>query len=144
MSARWAPWLVRLMRRATHAIVEEDAEEASKRMMASLPESDKRVLYAPGNVEIMTESVREGQRPGWRGVARDDVLVNGEWGFDVRDIPVRVDIWHGTEDVNVPAHAGEYLRDRIPHSRATFLPGEGHFFLFNYWQQVLSALVQGT
>ena len=39
--------------------------------------------------------------------------------------------------------AGEYLHAAIPHSRATFLPGEGHFFLLKSWETVLAALVGG-
>ncbi len=56
----------------------------------------------------------------------------------------RIDVWHGEADVNVPIHAAKYLCDLLPHTRATFLPGEGHFFLFNRWEQVLSALVSGN
>ena len=46
-------------------------------------------------------------------------------------------------DVNVPVHAGKYLRDMLPHTRVTLLPGEGHFFLLKRWEEVLAALVYG-
>ena len=139
-SARWAPWLARLIRRTISNMIEGDVEKASRRLMSSLPEADQKVLYAPEQMDALSRSVREALRPGWRGAARDDVIENKDWGFDPAQISVRIDIWHGTEDVNVPCHAGRYLHDTIPHNRATFVPGEGHFLLMVRWGEILAAL----
>lgn len=139
-SARQAPWITRLIRRITRGMVMGDVEKATQQMMYSIPDSDKDVLHSPQNVEIMVSSIREGFRQGSRGVDQDDILVNQEWGFDLASVKPRIDIWHGEADVNVPIHAGEYLRDALPHARATFLPGAGHFFVLNRWEEILTAL----
>jgi pimeloyl-ACP methyl ester carboxylesterase len=118
-----------------------DAEQATRRLMSSIPDTDKAVIYTSPHAEVFVNSVREGYRPGSQGVAHDDILINQEWGFDLASVKPRIDIWHGEADVNVPLHAAEYLRDLIPRSRATFLPGEGHFFLLKRWEEVLVALV---
>ncbi|MGC9346507.1 MAG: alpha/beta fold hydrolase [Anaerolineae bacterium] len=73
-------------------------------------------------------------------MALDDVLVNRDWGFDLESIEPRIDVWHGDADVNVPLHAGEYLCDRLPNARTTFLPGAGHLLVLARCQQILSAL----
>ena len=116
-------------------------EKATQRLMSSIPEADKTDLYAPGNVEILVSSIREGLVRDSRGVAQDDVLVNQEWGFDLKRVKPRIDIWHGEADVNVPLHAGKYLYEILPNTRAFFLPGAGHFFLLGCWEEVLSTLV---
>jgi pimeloyl-ACP methyl ester carboxylesterase len=139
-SARQAPWITRLIRRITRGMVMGDVEKATQQMMYSIPDSDKDVLHSPQNVEIMVSAIREGFRQGSRWVAQDDILVNQEWGFDLASVKPRIDIWHGEADVNVPIHAGEYLRDALPHARATFLPGAGHFFVLNRWEEILTAL----
>lgn len=140
-SARWAPWLTKLIRRMMRGMIMKDVEKAARQLMSSIPEADKDVLYAPENVDALVENVREGLRTGWQGVAQDDIVVNQDWGFDVAEIKVRIDIWHGDADVNVPCHAGEYLHNAIPNTRAIFLPGEGHFLLLKRWGQVLTALI---
>jgi pimeloyl-ACP methyl ester carboxylesterase len=139
-SARWAPWLAKLIRRMMSKMLMGDVEQASRRLLTSLPEADQRVLYVPEQMDAAAEGVREALRQGWRGVAQDDIIVFHDWGFDPAQIRVRVDIWHGTADVNVPYHAGQYLHDTIPDSRATFLPGEGHFLLMVRWGEILTAL----
>jgi pimeloyl-ACP methyl ester carboxylesterase len=68
-------------------------------------------------------------------------LINRDWGFDLAKVRPRIDIWHGEADVNVPIGAAKYLRDRLPHTNATFFPREGHFFILKYWEKILSALV---
>ena len=140
-SARWTPWLAKLIRRIMRGMVMGDVEKAARRLMSSIPEADKAVLYAPQNVEMFVSTIREGFRPGFQGVAHDDILVNREWGFDLAGVRSRIDLWHGEADVNVPFHAARYLCDLLPYTRATFLPGEGHYFLLDRWEEILSALV---
>ena len=140
-SSRRCPWLTKLIRRIMRGMVMGDVEKATRRLMSSIPDTDKAVLYAPRNAEILVSSIREGFRHDSRGVAQDDILVNQEWGFDLESVKPRIDIWHGETDVNVPIHAGKYLRKVLPNTRTTFLPGEGHFFLLRRWEEVLSALV---
>jgi pimeloyl-ACP methyl ester carboxylesterase len=140
-SARWAPWLTKLIRRMTRRMIMNDVKKASQRLMSSLPEVDKEVLYEAENIKSLASSLREGFRGGWQGVARDDMVINQDWGFDVGDIEVRIDIWQGELDVNVPSHAGAYLHEHIPNSHATLFPDEGHFLLPRHAGEVLAALV---
>jgi pimeloyl-ACP methyl ester carboxylesterase len=141
-SARHSPWITGLARWIMSRMVLGDVEQATRRLMSSIPESDKSVLYAPENVHILVSSIREGFCQGSRGVAHDDILVNRDWGYDLDKVEPRVDIWHGTADVSVPIHAGEYLCAILPTSRATFLPDEGHFFVLRRWEEILSALLE--
>ena len=140
-SARHFPWSTKIIRWMMRCMVMGDPEIASRRLMSSIPDADKVVLYSPQNAEIFVSALREGLRLGSRGVAQDDTLINQEWGFDLTYISPQIDIWHGQADVNVPIHAAQYLHAMLPQTRATFLPGEGHFFLFQRWEEILSALV---
>jgi len=142
-SSRHCPWIARLIRRAMRNMVMRDVEKTTRQLMSSIPEADKAVLYESGEIEIVVGSIREGFRQGSRGVAQDDMLTNQNWGFDLRQVRPRIDIWHGDADVNVPVHAGEYLHDTLQNTRATFLPGQGHFLLLSHWEDVLTALVNG-
>ena len=140
-SARHFPILVKLIRWMMRRMVMRDIEKSSRALMSSIPATDQSILSNPQYAESFANCVREGFRPGSRGVAQDDILINREWGFDLAEIKPRIDIWHGEADVNVPVSAAKYLGDTLPHARVVFLPGEGHFFILKYWRKILSALV---
>lgn len=139
--ARSLPWAVGPVRRIMRSMILGDAEKATQRFLASIPEADKHLISDTKNADMLFKDIREGLRPGWRGVARDDIIINQDWGFNVKEIKVRIDIWQGDADMNVPLHAGEYLRDHIPNTQVTFLPGEGHFLILKHWREILEALV---
>jgi pimeloyl-ACP methyl ester carboxylesterase len=141
-SARKWPWLTHLARQTMRKMIMQDVEKAAQQLMASIPDSDKEILYEPQNVENMVRSIQEGFRQGSKGVAQDDILINSEWGFELKSIKPRIDIWHGKLDVNVPFHAAEYLHEQIPHNRLFGLQDKGHFFILNSWEDVLSELLR--
>jgi pimeloyl-ACP methyl ester carboxylesterase len=140
-SSRRIPWITMLFRGLMRGMMMGDVVKATRQLMATIPDSDKDILYDPKNVEFMVVSIREGFRTGHQGVALDDILVNGEWGFDLSEVKPRIHVWHGEEDVNVPIHAGRFLADHLPNSRRHFLPDKGHFFFLSHWGELLSALV---
>ncbi len=143
-SSRWLPWLVRLVRRVMRRSMTGDIERSVRRLMSSIPDVDKEILYESRNAEVFGEAIREGLRPGSRGVTLDDVLIHRDWGFDLGGLEPRIDIWQGTADVNVPPSAAGFLSDAIPGARMTMVPGEGHFFVFERWRDILTQLVDGT
>jgi pimeloyl-ACP methyl ester carboxylesterase len=140
-SARRWPWLTHLIRKTMRNLVMQDMEKAAQQLMASIPDSDKEILYEPKNVENMVLSIQEGFRQGYEGVAHDDILVNTDWGFELKSIEPRIDIWHGKLDMNVPIHAAHYLCDQIPHNRCYELTDKGHFFVLDHWEEVFSKLL---
>lgn len=142
-SARWAPPLTRLLRWAMRRRVVGDEPQSLARLMSSLPESDRRILAEPRVAAVFATAIREGFRLGSRGAALDDVLLHRDWGFDLQGVRSRVDVWHGTADVNVSPAAADFLGGALPRARVTRLPGEGHFFPFERWGEVLRALVEG-
>jgi pimeloyl-ACP methyl ester carboxylesterase len=68
----------------------------------------------------------------------------GEWGFECADIEMPVSLFYGTVDRNVPIQMGEYYRDEIPNSEATFYDGEGHFIMYSRATEILRKLAQTT
>jgi hypothetical protein len=55
-----------------------------------------------------------------------------------------VSLFYGTVDRNVPIQMGEYYRDEIPNSEATFYDGEGHFIMYSRAKEILRKLAQTT
>jgi hypothetical protein len=51
-----------------------------------------------------------------------------------------VQVWHGMADAFVPADHALHLVAGLPHCRAWFDPGEGHFFFRRRVREILAQL----
>jgi pimeloyl-ACP methyl ester carboxylesterase len=125
-----------------YSLTQGDVQKIREKLASGFPPADRKLLEVPENIGMMIEEITEGYRQGWAGPARDDIVINSPWGFHLRDISVRIDIWHGELDENVPVNQGRYQHERIPHSRLTVLPGQAHLCLLAKWREVLAALVE--
>jgi pimeloyl-ACP methyl ester carboxylesterase len=125
-----------------HAMFSGDPEKAGETLLASFPPVDQRIAEKPEHLDNMVASIQEGYRQGWHGPAQDDVITNSPWGFRVEDIEVRIDIWQGEVDKNVPLIQGQYQHEKIPNSRLTVLPGQAHLYLLERWEEILTQLLE--
>ena len=93
-----------------------------------------RSLLSPPDAAILTGEVAEylyaatheavGERlDGW---IDDDFVFVRPWGFELDDIAVPVQLWHGAQDRFVPIAHGEWLAERIPAVDAQLHDGDGH------------------
>lgn len=103
---------------------------------------DKKILENPENYQLYTADIREGYRQGWQGIALDDIIINNPWGFSLEDIQVRIDIWQGEHDRNVPLNQGTYQHEKIPNSRFFMVRDQAHLYLVSHWREVLTALME--
>ena len=93
-----------------------------------LPEVDRAVVTAEFG-EDLAASFHEGLRVGVDGWLDDDLAFVKPWGFDLDDVRLPVAVWHGTEDLMVPAAHGHWLARRLPNSIQHIEHGEGHLSL---------------
>lgn len=130
--ARWAPWLLALAaRRAAR-----DPRRFQATLRRQLPECDRRVLERPDVALVAAENATEAL-PGGE-MAREMVLLRGPWGFTPGEVRVPVLLWHGDQDRNVPIAHGRRLAGMLPDCRARFLPGDGHYLVFDHWSEIIS------
>lgn len=101
-----------------------------------------RDLMAPRS-DAFREYWQEAARQGAHGFAASWTATFGlPWGFSPADLEVPVHIWHGADDVVVPARHSEHLADLIPTARLTVYPGEGHLCPIPHWAEMLRAVTQ--
>ncbi len=140
---RRLPWLARLSLRCTAYQVRRNPERMLGRIIGALPDVDKAVLARPEVKTAITDNIVEAFRGGSSGAACELLLHTRPWGFLLKDIAVRVDLWHGEEDRSVPPTMGRYQASAIPNCRAIFCPREGHFSLaINHMEEILSGLLK--
>jgi pimeloyl-ACP methyl ester carboxylesterase len=138
---RRIPKLVYLFRRMGYATIKGHPEDVGRKLASSCPPVDRKLIEIPENQRLFVADIQEGYRQGWQGPAQDDIINNKPWGFRLEDITIRIDIWQGEVDQNVPLNQGLYQHERLPNSRLTILPGQAHLYLLAQWREVLAALV---
>ena len=117
MAVRWAPGLLlALMKRA-------------------LDESDRRVV---GRWLIPTITGAFAQ--GTAGVLNDYRLWAAPWGFELADIHVPLDVWHGLDDRDVGTVHAETLAAAIPGANLHLVPRTGHFALVTHIGEILDVM----
>lgn len=72
-----------------------------------------------------------------KGVVNDLRNIVMPWQFDLKDIDLPIDIWHGRNDTLVGFAIGEYLSHTLTNSTSHFFDNRGHYFLLGKWQEVL-------
>jgi pimeloyl-ACP methyl ester carboxylesterase len=135
-----APWLVRpllWLRLNPH----RNPERFYERMVAQSSLVDRAILARPEIRAMLIANWTEANRSGVRPYAWETVIFSRPWGFRLDDIAMEVGLWHGEEDASMPIAVGHYLARTIPNCHSTFLPGEGHFLLFDHWGEILAAMV---
>ncbi len=99
--------------------------------------ADRRVLSRLEQRAGFRTDLLEGLRPGARGAVQEFGLHLRPWPFDLRDIGIAIDLWHGEVDVIVPIDIGRYVADHIPECRARFVVGEGHLLIVDHIDEIL-------
>ena len=93
-----------------------------------LSSMNSEVDQAPDMVEFNEYNLRraqEGLKNGEEGMRDDSLAMVKPWGFDLSDIRLPVQIWHGGQDRYIPSAHGDWLAAHIPHAEAHIEPDEG-------------------
>ncbi len=105
---------------------------------------DKRVMSRPRVREQFKHEFVEAFRNGSRGAAHEFILHAKAWRTDPRAIGMPVHLWHGDADTIVPFETAQWLADRLPDARATWLPGEGHLLFVDHAEDVMRIVAEAA
>jgi pimeloyl-ACP methyl ester carboxylesterase len=138
--ARHAPWLLSTILWLV-SNPQRDAERFFQKMASGNSPVDQAILSRPEIKAMLIENYLEATRSGMRGMAQDAIILSNPWGFRLEDISIPVHLWHGEEDANVSISAARYVAKMIPNCRAAFLPGQGHWLILDYWEEILRSVI---
>lgn len=138
-----------LLARATlpllHSLLESQVQREPARAVAFaarlLSTPDRELLKDPDINTAFQRSLQEAFRQGRAGVHRDMELYGTPWGFYLKQVTFPVELWHGEADRLLPPKMCRRQAELLPHARAHFIPGEGHFSLpINYAGELFKQL----
>ena len=113
---------------------------ALERIKSEMSAADRRLLDQPDVAHVVLEDAAEALAQGALGVTWDLLLYTRPWGFKLRDIKFPIHLWHGDDDITVPPIFGQTMAERVPHSRATFWPDEGHLMAISRAEEIIETI----
>lgn len=138
--ARYAPGLLPIILWFA-ANPNRDPERFYRSMASGNSPIDREILSRPEVKRMLMDNFQEAMRAGVRGFVQDTIILSRPWGFRLEDISIPVDLWHGEADANVSISAARHMARAIPNCRSTFLPGQGHWLFYEYWEAILRQLL---
>jgi pimeloyl-ACP methyl ester carboxylesterase len=118
-----------------------DPEQSLIARAAELSKADQDMLARREFRAQVLAYRKEAVRQGVRGMLREMQILASPWDIPLEDIVGEVHVWHWEEDLFVPIQMGRYIAGRIPQAQTHFLPGGGHYSLFEHWPEILHSLV---
>jgi pimeloyl-ACP methyl ester carboxylesterase len=139
--SRRSPALLRLVLKNLLPFLRRQPSVTLKLLTIAAPAADRMVLARTEAKRILAASMKEAFRVGVQGAITELNLYSRPWGFAPDEISETVHLWHGAADATVPPSHGRYLAAALPHCRASFVAGEGHFSLpLEHMEEILSTL----
>lgn len=142
---RYFPWLIRLLlwQMGRKLKDPEKAKNDLLNVLEQLPEADRKCVNNPDTLSIFGKTQSEAFRQGSKGPYHEFMLYGKSWEFKLQDISpkMKVIMWHGELDVNVPISMAREMCKAIPNCEGRFHPNDGHYSLvFNYIEDILKTL----
>jgi pimeloyl-ACP methyl ester carboxylesterase len=136
------PWLLRCIMALGALASRRVPDAAFERLRALAPPVDQPILRRPEVAASLSAGLREAFRQGGEGAADEVLLLTRPWTFRPEEIRIPVRLWHGEADGVVPVAMGRYLAEIIPNCRAEFIPGGGHYLVFDRIGPFLEAMTE--
>lgn len=97
---------------------------------------DRPIFADPSVKEFFRDDFAEAVTQGVQGIAHDLYLLTKPWGFPLESIQIPIHLWHGESDRAVPPAMAKMLEDRLPQSKANYIPEAGHLWIFKNLEEV--------
>ena len=136
------PWLMRCVMTLGGVGSRRFPERIFEQVRALTPPIDQPILDRPEVADCLTAGLREAFRQGGHGAADELLLLTRPWTFRLEEVRTPVRLWHGEADGVVPVAMGRHLAQAIPHCRAEFIPGGGHYLVFDRIGPFLEAMIE--
>jgi pimeloyl-ACP methyl ester carboxylesterase len=145
--ARRFPWLLKLMLNQQKSLINKKPDQYMAAIMSNtkhLCDSDRKIMEKKENAEFMLTHMGEAFKKGVKETVDEAKLFCKYWGFDIKEIRVPIEIWHGTEDTLSPIEPIRKLANNVPCSQKNFISGKGHFLTEEKetWKKILLSLNQ--
>ncbi len=107
-----------------------------KALMKEVTETDQEIAKNEEFHKLFMEDQTEAFKQGSKGVTTDAAVHYVDWGFRLKDIPVKLNVFHGTNDTMVPFEYGKHIAENAPNCILHTIKGEGHLFPYKHLDEI--------
>jgi hypothetical protein len=105
---------------------------------SSLCDADKAIFDRPDFQYLFMRDFQELFRHGSKGPAYDAQTVYKDWGFNLSDIKIHIEVFQGTADLFIPMEFSNFLEKSAKNVRLNLAKDQGHFYNVAYGYQLLN------
>ena len=140
------PWILRFFFWLGYKRKVKNIDDAYEMLLANLdnfPEADQKIFKDPKLGKLFAEETFEAFLQGSKWVAYESKLYVRPWGFKLEEInpEIKVFIFQGEIDNQVPISHAQYMEKRIPNCEAIYFPNETHFgSALNHIEEMINKL----
>jgi pimeloyl-ACP methyl ester carboxylesterase len=109
-------------------------------MTAGAAPADRRRLDESESRELAAARFLAAAGGGVAGMIDDYLLCSGSWGFQLCDVRVPVQLWHGVQDPLVPVDEALHMATALPRVQTALDPDEGHFFYRRRLREIVAEI----
>jgi pimeloyl-ACP methyl ester carboxylesterase len=117
------------LRADADGLKQANADEVRQFLLTLLSDVDKVALTEQLNAFLRRQG-QDGLTPTADGWFDDGVAGFEPWGFDLSEVRVPLQYWHGAHDKFVPFSHGQWLAAHLPRAEIHLEPNEGHLSLY--------------
>jgi len=138
---------------ADKRIRREDAEDLKKdgnvegKQVYNVNQGDRQRMDkegVPGPGEQLAHAFKGTFHQGTSATMQEATLLFSPWGFEVSTILYdKIQIWHGTKDINAPLSQIKYVVERLPHCELKTYEVD-HFGLVKHIETIMDGLITET
>jgi len=141
---RFIPPSANLMMWLTEKML-KNPDKMLQQMIKQLPEPDQVIYNDPKERNALITGVLEAFKNGSKGPAYEIQLLLKPWGFNLEEIKIPVNIWHGALDKQAPKSHAELYAKLIPNAEIKKIENEAHVsILKNHMHEILSNLISNN
>ena len=126
----WLPWtLPPGLAAAAWCMRRRGDQWPMNNFVQSLCPRDQEALRDPERYRVIAESCLECLRSPTSAVRTDGDIYASDWGFDLGQLQLPIQIWHGEADKNIPFASAQKMAALIPKARTKWFKEDGHYSL---------------
>lgn len=139
--AKYAPKILPFLTSISMKGILSDPDGFYRQLDNHVCRTDLDIMQQENYKKTFSSSIKEAFRQGGKANAAEVIQLMHDWQFDIRDITLPIDIWHGSEDRQVPCVLGERAAELMTNTRLFIKPDQGHYMIFSNFSEILSKLL---
>lgn len=132
------PWLARLLLDLSRRIIMLAGQSGVERFGKGLPKPDQ-ALFSDQAFREQLISLNKRNKSASKASVRDFSFISTAWGFNLRSIGTKVDVFQGAQDLNTPKQHGKMLDAMLPNSLLHLYEAHGHVSIMEEAHEILRA-----